>query len=253
KRRRWDHMKAIYQPTGKAREYGDLACNLYRGCAHGCDYCYAPGVFRPRMTKEEFANSIPRPGILKALEKDAKKYSGSRVPIFLSFTSDPYQPIENNSITRKAMQILHENRCGINILTKGGMRAAADFDILAANSDSWFGTTLTYSDELKSKEHEPGAAIPKDRITAIKEAKKMGINTWVSMEPIVGYKPAISLIYNTIDFVDLYKIGKMNHRKGISSQELKDFLTDAIMLLDSNGKDYYIKMDTRPFVDKVAS
>lgn len=239
-------MKAIYEPTGKAREFGDLACNLYRGCSHGCDYCYAPGVLR--MSRDDFSKPIPRPGILKALEKDAKKYAGSRIPIFLCFTSDPYQIIEN-SITRTAMEILHEEWCGINILTKGGMRASGDFDILAANNDSWFGTTLTYSSFKQSKQHEPGAALPHNRILAIKTAKQKGINTWVSMEPVVSYKAAMSLIYNTLDFVDLYKIGKMNHRNGISARELSDFLKDVILLLESNGKDYYIKLDTRPFLD----
>ena len=233
-------MKAIYQPTGKAREFGDLACNLYRGCSHGCDYCYALGVLR--MSREDFAKPKPRPGILRALEKDAKTHEGSRIPIFLCFTSDPYQPV-GNSITRDAMKILHENWCGINILTKGGMRAADDFDILAMNNDSWFGTTLTYSSYKQSKEHEPLAALPKNRILAIKTAKKMGINTWVNLEPVVGYRSAMSLIYNTMEFVDLYKIGKMNHRNGISSQELRDFLRDASSLLESNSKDYYIKAD----------
>ena len=114
-------MKAIYEPTGKAREFGDLACNLYRGCSHGCDYCYAPGILR--MDPNEFLNPVPRPGILKQLEKDARKIKGSRTPIFLCFTSDPYQPA--NSITRTAMEILQSHKCAINInqgRNEGGSR-----------------------------------------------------------------------------------------------------------------------------------
>ncbi len=239
-------MKAIYEPTGKAREFGDLACNLYLGCSHGCDYCYAPGILR--MNREEFSNPVPRHKILEQLKKDAKKHKGSRIPIFLSFTSDPYQPIEN-SITRAAINILYSNGCAINVLTKGGMRATSDFDILAANPDSWFGTTLTYWNEAKSKNHEPNAASPKDRICAIKEAKRAGIKTWVSMEPITSGEEAFELLYQSFEFVDLFKIGKMNHRKGISEKELRHFLSNATETLDRHDKDYYIKLDTKPYLN----
>ena len=128
------------------------------------------------------------------------------------------------------------------------MRAVQDFDILGSNLDSWFGTTLTYWDELKSKKHEPNAASPKDRIAAIKKANKMGIKTWVSMEPITGKNEALDLLYESFEFVDLFKIGKMNHRKGISEKELRSFLTEATETLDRHKKDYYIKIDTQPFL-----
>jgi DNA repair photolyase len=55
-------MKAIYEPSGKAKEYGNLACNLYKGCGHKCSYCYAPSVLR--MDRQEFYNNPqPREGI----------------------------------------------------------------------------------------------------------------------------------------------------------------------------------------------
>ena len=60
-------MNAIYEPRGAAAEYAPLACNLYRGCGHGCKYCYAPACLR--MGREEFARPAPRPGILDALGK----------------------------------------------------------------------------------------------------------------------------------------------------------------------------------------
>ena len=147
------------------------------------------------------------------------------------------------------MEILQSHGCAINVLTKGGTRAVQDFDILAFNPNSWFGTTLTYRDELKSKKHEPGAASPRDRITAIKAAKKVGVKTWVSMEPIVSKDEAMALLYQSFEFVDLFKIGKMNHRKGISENELRSFLLEATETLDRHEKEYYIKLDTRPFLN----
>ena len=81
-------MKAIYEPAGKAREYADLACNLYRGCVHGCKYCFAPAVLH--MTADNFhARAQLRPGILEALAKEAPAYRGEprRVQVLESVTA----------------------------------------------------------------------------------------------------------------------------------------------------------------------
>jgi len=65
-------MKAIYRPSGRALEYAPLAANLYRGCNHGCLYCYAPRALK--TGREEFhANPQPREGILDALRKDVER------------------------------------------------------------------------------------------------------------------------------------------------------------------------------------
>ena len=237
-------MKAIYEPTGKAREFGDLACNLYRGCSNGCKYCYAPGILR--IDREEFSKPVFRKGVLDQLEKDSKKIAGSRIPIFLCFTCDPYP--ENNLPTRDAINILLHNGCAINILTKSGTRSCRDFDRLSIDPGNWFGTTFTYWDKRKSKENEPGAALPQDRLDAIKEAKRYGIKTWVSLEPIVSAEEAFDCLYESYDHVDLFKIGKMNHRNGISEKELREFLSEATKVLIAQKKDYYIKLDTRPFL-----
>ena len=243
-------MAVIYEPTGKAREFGDLACNLYDGCSHGCVYCYAPGVLR--KSKDSFSNPKPRKDILKRLEKDAKKYRGSKIPIFLCFTCDPYQPGDVfHTTTRKALEILTENECAINILTKGGPRATYDFDMLRSNSLNWFGTTLTYADRYSSNKYEPKAAYPLARIQAMERAKSEGINTWISFEPVLDPHAILGMIRRTLDFCDIYKIGKLNHHKSFcpSGEELKAFLLEAISLLERHGKRYYVKEDTRPFLE----
>jgi len=63
-------LTAIYEPQGAAREYAELAVNLYRGCGHRCAYCSSPGILR--MSREEFdSGAVPRDGILEALKREA--------------------------------------------------------------------------------------------------------------------------------------------------------------------------------------
>jgi DNA repair photolyase len=85
-------MQTIYKPKGKAREYAELALNLYRGCDHGCTYCYAPQILK--MSREEF-HGMPtaRSDILAAIWKIAQYYVGKNV--FLCFTTDPYQALND--------------------------------------------------------------------------------------------------------------------------------------------------------------
>jgi DNA repair photolyase len=74
------------------------------------------------------------------------------------------------------------------ILTKGDMLAAAnDFDLYGPSD--WFGVTLTFDNDTDSRKWEPGAALPGDRIAALKEAHNRGIRTWVS-----GFRWSLSFI-----------------------------------------------------------
>lgn len=131
------HPSTIYAPKGKAAEYGDLALNLYRGCSHGCTYCYAPSVLH--MGREEFSKPQVRPDILPALKDIAGRYEGQNV--FLCFTCDPYQTIDDeHQITRKAIKILHAADVTVRILTKGGERSERDFDLLGPGDA--YGATL---------------------------------------------------------------------------------------------------------------
>lgn len=61
-------MKPIYKPKGAAREYGDLALNIYTGCPHRCFYCFAPRVLH--RDKEQFHGIVePRKGIVEETEE----------------------------------------------------------------------------------------------------------------------------------------------------------------------------------------
>ena len=238
-------MKAIYEPKGKAREYCDLAVNLYKGCGHGCVDCYAPLILR--IDRNTFANHPAiRPGLLEAIEKEAPRYTGREV--HLCFTTDPYQPIDDEfQITRQAIKILKANNIIVRILTKGGRRSIRDFDLLVSGQD-WYGTTLTFISDEKSFEFEPMATLPKERLYVLEKAHDFGINTWASMEPVRDPEETLRLIEASKDFVDVYKIGKWNYDARAKEIDWAKFVRRAVALLEKHGKKYHIKEDLRKYL-----
>ena len=68
-------MPIIYEPRGKAREYSELAVNLYTGCSHACRYCYCPAILRKSVEAWAF-DPQPRKNVLRELERDAKQVQG---------------------------------------------------------------------------------------------------------------------------------------------------------------------------------
>ena len=241
----------IYETKGKAREYCELAANLYRGCSHGCIYCYAPSAtYRQR---EDFYNNVtPRSNILKQLEKDAVELqrSGETRSVLLSFTTDPYQKLDvKEKLTRNAIKILHSHNLKVTILTKGGRRSERDFDLLSSRPElSSYGVTLVFSDESLRQEIEPGAAPTQERITALEVAHCLGIHTWASFEPVWTAEQSLELMKEAMDYIDFFKIGKLNYNPQSKNVDWKQFAQDAIKLMKDNNKNYYIKDDLRKFL-----
>ena len=242
-------MKVIYEPKGKAKEYSDLATNLFTGCSHGCLYCYVPSVLH--IKPEEFHSSVtPRKGVLMHLEREAPKHKGKEV--MLCFTCDPYPKEEMKlMVTRRAIEILHKHGVGVNILTKGGLRAERDFDLLAANPElSRIGATLTFDELHDTLEWEPNAACPEYRYEMLKRAKLKGIRTWASLEPVIDPEQTLQIIKRTVGFVDHYKMGRWNYDKRANEIDWADFLKRAVELLEKHGASYYIKKDLAVFSDR---
>lgn len=233
----------IYEPKGRAREYAALACNVYRGCDHGCVYCYAPSA--TRRSPEDFAKSTLRAGAFRArLETEARKYRDASIQgqVLLSFTCDPYQHLDiQEQVTRSAIKILHRHGLQVQVLTKGGKRALRDLDLLTEKDA--FATMLTLLNEELSRKWEPCAATPADRIETIKRFHEAGIPTWVSLEPVLDPAVALEIIRQTYPFVDLFKVGKLNYHELAKTIDWHRFAHDAIELLKSLGKGYYIKKD----------
>jgi DNA repair photolyase len=193
--------------------------------------------------REQFFVEAPeRKDILERLADDCIKMRGDRRPILLCFVCDPYQPHDEKvGITRQALEILEFYDMTAQILTKGGMRAVRDFDIL--KRAGWkFGTTLSFSKEESRQEWEPGAASIESRTKAILEAKERGIFTWVSVEPVIDPEQALNVIDGMLAWVDYWKVGKLNHHKEQErSVNWSKFVKDVRLLL--KDRPHYIKTD----------
>jgi DNA repair photolyase len=239
----------IYETHGKAKEYCELAATLYRGCSHCCTYCYAPAAIR--VSREEFCKPRVRPDVLSKFEKDATGLEkiGEKRTILLSFTTDPYQPLdEKEQLTRKAIQILHNHNLKVSILTKGGKRSERDFDILSSRPElSEYGSTLVFTEEKCRLEIEKGAARTEERIESIKKAHDLGIFTYVSLEPVWIPEQSLKLIDLTRDFVDFYKIGKLNYDPHESNIDWWKFKKELIDKLDGYKKNYYLKKSLQSY------
>lgn len=247
-------MRGIYPPTGGAKEYCKNAVNLYMGCNHGCDYCYARKMHE-RYHKTPFEDVQPREGILEVIKKQAPRYSGQEV--FIMFMGDPYPEIESElGLTRQAIRILHENGVIVRILTKAGKRSEEDFDLLQEHPElSRYGVTLTSLPHASYSTYEPRAASTTERQISLFEAHQLGIPTYVSLEPVLNPVDTLGLIELTQAYVDEYWIGKLNHNTRLEAQIDKDygwtrFIREAIELLEKLGKTYYIKSSLRRYLSQ---
>ncbi|MHB8276374.1 MAG: radical SAM protein [Candidatus Humimicrobiaceae bacterium] len=236
-------MKVVYEPAGKAREYSPLALNLYNGCRNGCLYCYVPNVCK--KDKSQFHSKVEvRQDILKKLELDC--ISSIKEKVLICFTSDPYP--ENSQVTREALKIFNEYNVNFQILTKNPSRASRDFDLY--KEGDCFAVTLTFINEADSLEWEPKADLPYERLEGLQKAKEAGIETWVSLEPVIDPEQSLKLIDLSYEFVDLFKVGKINNYKGLDKTiDWRKFGFEAIEKLKRYNKRYYIKKDLQQFLN----
>ncbi len=245
-------MNVIYEPRGRALEYAYLACNLYGGvCPHRCSYCYIPPATRKSRAQWEATPWYVRKDVVKWLERDAERLSGTDRRVLLCFHCDPYTPSAASfGVTRQALKILRAHNVPFQVLTKGGGFAVRDFDLYGPHDA--FATTMTFMDPNCSEVYEPGATLPSNRIQAIMEAHRRGIHTWVSLEPVLAPSESLAVIERTHEYVDLYKVGKLNHDPQREAKiDWRAFGARAIELCEKYGKRYYIKEDLAKHLDGI--
>lgn len=229
-------MKPIYEPKGKAKEYGDYALNIYTGCPHECFYCFAPSVLR--KAKEDFHKCVePRKNIVEEVKKQIEREKIIGKLIHLCFTCDPYPCGYDTTPTREIIKVIKESGNNVQILTKGN--GSRDFDLLDKND--WYGITL---DGIGNGRNP----LWKARVEALAEAHSKGIKTWVSFEPVTNERKFFTELHLVSLMVDKVKIGKLNYRP--SDIDWKSFGEKAEALCKSLEIDYYIKDGLRAEMNK---
>jgi DNA repair photolyase len=232
------YMKPIYKPKARAKEYGDLAINIYTGCPHRCYYCFAPLVLH--TDREKFHSVVElRKGIVEAVKKQIDRENIHGKLIHLCFTCDAYPHRMDNSATREIIKIIKDTGNHVQILTKS-IEAVRDFDLL--DSEDWFGVTISCNTPMAVKT-EPNTSNPFSRLLALQKAHDLGIKTWLSCEPVLEAEAIYKLITDYGDAYDKIKIGKLNYYP--SNINWVEFGRECERLCIEYSRNYYIKDDLR--------
>jgi DNA repair photolyase len=169
----------------------DRSINPYRGCEHGCIYCYARPThaymgLSPGMDFETKLFFKPDAAALLERELARKSYAPARIQ--LGANTDPYQPIEKRlRITREILKVLARTRHPVGITTKNAL-VTRDIDILAemaAQNLAVVSISVTTLDRKLARAMEPRASTPDRRIAAIRELSAAGVPALVGVAPII--------------------------------------------------------------------
>ncbi|MGH8809313.1 MAG: PA0069 family radical SAM protein, partial [Noviherbaspirillum sp.] len=170
-----------------------VSLNPYRGCEHGCIYCYArpthsylglsPGL---DFESKVFAK-INAPELLR---RELAKASYVPEPIAIGVNTDAYQPCERElRLTRRVLEVLHECEHPVALITKSSL-IERDIDLLAemaARRQAVAAVTLTTLDPTIARTLEPRATAPQRRLRTIRSLSEAGIPVGVSIAPVIPF------------------------------------------------------------------
>ncbi len=169
----------------------DRTINPYKGCEHGCIYCFArPNhAYRGLSAGLDFETKIfVKPGLDAALKRDLAKKSYEVAPIMLAGDTDIYQPLERElKVTRSILEVLDAHNHPVSLITKSAM-ILRDLDILQSMAERGLVSatiSLTTLDNKLSRRMEPRASAPYRRLQAIQQLATMGVPVNVLTAPIV--------------------------------------------------------------------
>jgi DNA repair photolyase len=173
----------------------DRSINPYRGCEHGCSYCYARPAhaymgLSPGLDFESKLFAKPNAPELLRAELSARSYEPRTIA--LGANTDAYQPIERERrITRRVLEVLSEFNHPVGIVTKSAL-VTRDIDILAPMAKKGLvkvALSVTTLDPKLARAMEPRASTPVKRLAAIEQLSAAGIPTVVMVAPII---PAVN-------------------------------------------------------------
>jgi DNA repair photolyase len=188
-----EHAKSILTRNASPDIPFNVSLNPYRGCEHGCIYCFArpthsylglsPGLdFESRIYAKVNAAEL--------LQRELAKPSYRAEPIALGVNTDAYQPCERSlRLTRRVLEVLHECRHPVGLITKSSL-IERDIDLLApmaAQHLAAAAVTITTLDPAIARTLEPRAAAPARRLRTIRTLAEAGIPVSVSIAPVIPF------------------------------------------------------------------
>ena len=190
-----EHPKTILSFNQSPDVPFDRSINAYRGCEHGCIYCFA----RPTHAYHDLSPGLDfetqlfaKPGAAKLLRATLAKPRYTPRPIALGTNTDPYQPIEQRyRITRDILEVCLEARHPVTITTKSD-RCLRDLDLLeelARHRLVAVAVSVTTLDARLSAKLEPRCPTPQKRLAALGQLVEAGVPVHCSVSPII---PAIT-------------------------------------------------------------
>jgi len=169
----------------------DRSINAFRGCEHGCVYCYArpTHAYLGLSPGQDFESKLfAKFDAARLLKKELGKKSYECRAIAFGTNTDPYQPIEQKlEITRQILEVLDAHNHPVTIVTKSS-RITRDLDILSRMAERnlvFAALSVTTLDRDLARTMEPRAATPGRRLEALAELAAAGIPTGVMVAPMI--------------------------------------------------------------------
>ena len=169
----------------------DRSVNPYRGCEHGCVYCFARPThsYMGLSAGLDFETKLfAKPDAPRLLERELSKQGYKVKPIAIGTNTDPYQPIEREwRIMRQVLEVLAKANHPVMIVTKSAL-VTRDIDILgemAAKGLAKVAISVTTLDRKLARLMEPRASTPSKRLEAVRQLTDAGIPTGVLASPLI--------------------------------------------------------------------
>jgi DNA repair photolyase len=169
----------------------DRSINPYRGCEHGCVYCFArpTHAFMGLSPGLDFESKLfAKPDAARMLDKELSKAGYQPRTIAIGTNTDPYQPIEKQyRIMREILEVLEARGHPVGIVTKSAL-VTRDIDILSRMAERGLAKvalSVTTLDRILARTMEPRASTPTKRLEAIRQLSDAGIPTSVMVAPII--------------------------------------------------------------------
>jgi len=169
----------------------DRSVNPYRGCEHGCVYCFArpTHAYMGMSPGLDFESKLfAKPNAAELLERELSKPGYEPKSIAIGTNTDPYQPAEKRfQIMREILEVLEAANHPVGIVTKSAL-VLRDIDILQRMADKGLAKvalSVTTLDRTLARAMEPRAATPTRRLEAVKALSEAGIPTMVMTAPII--------------------------------------------------------------------